>query len=124
MASPVFHVLGSQPSRGGWPFLRRANARTVDRDPESSEAVMSQQAKALIGWCATRDPDNKILGSINQPVLVASGSNDTMLPVSNVYLMFKHLKDAQLTLYSDAGHGALFQYPVRFVNHAVLFLAE
>src|SRR5438045_1213689 len=30
--------------------------------------------------------------------------------------MFKHLKNAQLILYSDAGHGALFQYPERFVR--------
>ena len=53
-----------------------------------------------------------------------SGSNDTMLPDSNAYLMFKHLNNAQLILYPDAGHGALFQYPARFVSHAALFLAE
>ena len=33
----------------------------------------------------------------------------SMLPDSNVYVMFKHLKDAQLILYPDAGHGALLQ---------------
>jgi hypothetical protein len=53
-----------------------------------------------------------------------AGSNDTMLPDSNAYFMFKHLKNAQMTLYPDAGHGALFQYPERFVNHAGLFLSE
>jgi pimeloyl-ACP methyl ester carboxylesterase len=96
----------------------------VDRDPDSGEAVMAQQAKALIGWCATKDPENRVLRSIEQPVLVVSGSNDTMLPDSNAYLMFKHLKNAQLILYPDAGHGALFQYPARFVSRAALFLAE
>jgi pimeloyl-ACP methyl ester carboxylesterase len=35
-----------------------------------------------------------------------------------------NLKDAELILYPDAGHGALFQYPERFVSHAKLFLAE
>ena len=40
------------------------------------------------------------------------------------HFMFKHLKNAQLILYPDAGHGALFQYPERFVSHAALFLAE
>jgi pimeloyl-ACP methyl ester carboxylesterase len=38
--------------------------------------------------------------------------------------MFKHLKNAQLILYPDAGHGAMFQCPKRFVAHAALFLEE
>ena len=95
----------------------------MDRDPDSGEAVTAQQAKALIGWCATKDPD-RILRSIEQPVLVVSGTNDTMLPDNNAYLMFKHLNNAQLILYPDADHGALFQYPARFVSHTSLLLAE
>lgn len=121
---PLFFTSSVASQAAGLAFLRRASARTVDRDPESGEAVMAPQAKALIGWCATQDPDNKILGSIDQPALVVSGSNDTMLPDGNAYFMFKHLKNAQLILYPDAGHGAPFQYPERFVVHAARFLAE
>jgi pimeloyl-ACP methyl ester carboxylesterase len=80
------------------------------------------QAKALIDWCASKDPDHAISKAIRQPVLVLSGIDDTMLPDTNAYLMFKHLKNAQLILYPDSGHGALFQYPKTFVNHALLFL--
>jgi pimeloyl-ACP methyl ester carboxylesterase len=36
--------------------------------------------------------------------------------------MFKRLKNAQLILYPDSGHGALFQYPKLFVDHVLLFL--
>jgi pimeloyl-ACP methyl ester carboxylesterase len=63
-----------------------------------------------------------MLKAIGQPVLVVSGSDDTMLPDANAYLMFKQLRNAQLILYPDSGHGALFQYPKLFVDHALLFL--
>ena len=80
---PLFFTPSAASQAAGLAFLKPASARTMDRDPDSGEAIMAQQAKALIGWCATKDPDNKILGAIDQPALVVSGSNDTMLPASN-----------------------------------------
>jgi pimeloyl-ACP methyl ester carboxylesterase len=53
---------------------------------------------------------------------VISGSHDTMLPANNAYEMFKALSNAQLVLYPDSGHGALFQYPEIFVSHVRTFL--
>jgi pimeloyl-ACP methyl ester carboxylesterase len=38
--------------------------------------------------------------------------------------MFKATKNAQLIIYPDSGHGALFQYPARFVAHCRTFLDE
>jgi pimeloyl-ACP methyl ester carboxylesterase len=68
------------------------------------------------------DPHHAILKAIHQPVLVASGSKDTMFPLENAYVMLKHLDNAQLIVYPDAGHGVLFQYPTLFVRHVELFL--
>jgi pimeloyl-ACP methyl ester carboxylesterase len=53
---------------------------------------------------------------------VVSGSHDTMLPANNAYAMFKELRDAQLVLYPDSGHGALFQHHETFVRHVRTFL--
>ena len=41
--------------------------------------MTDSQAKALITWCATPDPEHAILRAIRRPVLVISGSrHDTV----------------------------------------------
>ena len=80
------------------------------------------QAKALIDWCAAPDDGDAMIGSIRQPSLVVSGSDDTMLPAENALRLCRAMPDAQLILYPDAGHGALFQHPARFAGHVRLFL--
>ena len=45
-----------------------------------------------------------------------------MLPANNAYAMFKELSNAQLVLYPDSGHGALFQHHEIFVSHVRTFL--
>ncbi|HWA79357.1 MAG TPA: alpha/beta hydrolase [Acetobacteraceae bacterium] len=119
---PLFFTKSAASQSAGQAFLKRVRARTEDRDIESTKAVTDPQAKALITWCATPDPDHGFLRAITQPALVVSGSHDTMLPADNAYAMFKGLSNAQLILYPDSGHGALFQHHELFVTHVRTFL--
>jgi pimeloyl-ACP methyl ester carboxylesterase len=119
---PLFFTPSSASQSAGLAFLKRAKVRTEDRDTESGSDVTNPQAKALITWCATPDPEHAILRAINQPTLLVSGSHDTMLPAANAYAMFKAMSNAQLLLYPDSGHGALFQHHEVFVSHVRTFL--
>jgi pimeloyl-ACP methyl ester carboxylesterase len=119
---PLFFTKSSASQSAGSAFLKRATARTEDRDTESGSSVTDPQAKALITWCATPDPGHAMLRAITQPALVVCGSQDTMLPADNAYTMFKAMSNAQLILYPDSGHGALFQHHEIFVKHVQAFL--
>jgi pimeloyl-ACP methyl ester carboxylesterase len=119
---PLFFTKSPASQTAGLAFLARTKVRTDDRDTDNGSAVTNPQAKALITWCATPDPELAILRAITQPALVVSGSHDTMLPADNAYAMFKALSNAQLVLYPDSSHGALFQYPELFVGHVRTFL--
>jgi len=45
-----------------------------------------------------------------------------MISVRNAYMLGEHLPNAILLTFSDAGHGALFQFHDLFITQARLFL--
>jgi len=119
---PLFFTPSRASQDAGRAFIARTAARTIDRDPDSTDAVSNPQAKAIIDWCAEDYLEHEDLAGIKQPTLIVHGSDDTMFPSINAYVMFKNMRDATLLLYPDSGHGALFQRPAIFVQHARTFL--
>lgn len=105
-------------------FLTRVYARTKERDPESGKEIADAHGKALIVWTSTPDPEYTTLKAIQQPVLVVTGSNDTMLDTAGSITLYKEIKNAQLVLYPDSNHGSIFQYHDSFVNTAEYFLSH
>lgn len=105
-------------------FLSRVYTRTEGRDPESGKEIADAHGKALIVWTSTPDPDYTTLKSINQPVLIVQGSNDTMLDTKGSITMYKQINNAQLLLYPDSNHGSIFQYHEAFVNSSNYFLSH
>jgi pimeloyl-ACP methyl ester carboxylesterase len=50
------------------------------------------------------------LSVIQQPVLVANGDHDRMVPTVNTYDLAKRLPNSTLIIYPDAGHGGVFSF--------------
>ncbi|MEX5588678.1 alpha/beta fold hydrolase, partial [Pseudomonas urmiensis] len=64
------------------------------------------------------------LHDLKQPTLVVNGVDDVMIPSINSWNLVQNIPDAQLLIYPDSGHAAHFQYPERFLKHALQFLEE
>jgi pimeloyl-ACP methyl ester carboxylesterase len=102
-------------------FLARLKERTGDRDKKASLQTTRTHLKAIRAW-GLQKPDD--LSVIKQPVLVANGEEDRMIPSSNSADLARRLPDSELVLYPDAGHGGIFQYHEAFVRKALEFLEK
>jgi pimeloyl-ACP methyl ester carboxylesterase len=100
-------------------FLMRLKERNKDRDKDIAPAAFLAQLAAIKAWAGQQPSD---LSGIKQPVFVANGEHDRMVPTSNSIDLAQRLPNAQLKLYPDAGHGGIFQYHEEFVGQALKFL--
>ena len=108
----------------GREFVGRIFTRTEGRDELPDLAARDAQAAAIVEWGIRDVAKLARLESITAPTLVANGDHDIMVPTVNSFLLAGHLPDARLTIYPDANHGFLFQYPHEFAAEVNAFLAE
>lgn len=111
--------------QAGLAFWQRRHQR-LDQDPPSSAAVAQAQAEAHGAYLVPLAGQNPYayLKAIQQPTLVLNGTHDVMIASINSWHLVQNLPNAQLLIYPDAGHGAQYQYPERFLKHAIQFLDE
>ena len=108
----------------GREFLQRIFTRTDDRDTRTTLEVRDAQLDAITTWGIPDASRLSRLAGITQPVLVANGDNDRLVPTKNSHLLAERLPNARLKIYADAGHGFLFQYPADFAGEVERFLNE
>lgn len=121
----LFFGRSTQAEQAARDFWERRHQR-VDQDPPSSPEVASAQIEANLHYLPRVKEDDPFayLRSIRQPTFILNGVNDVMVATVNSFYMARNLPNAQLFIYPDAGHGAQFQCPQRFLQHALQFLAE
>jgi pimeloyl-ACP methyl ester carboxylesterase len=109
----------------GRAFWERRHQR-ADQDTPSSPEVAQAQVEAIIAYAEPLPGENPYahLNAITQPTLVLNGENDVMIASINSWHLAQNIPNAQLLIYPDAGHAAQFQYPERFLKHAIQFLDE
>jgi len=101
--------------------LRRLETRLA----ESQSAVSAQAGDAqLAAVTAFGTGVWDRLPELEMPVLVANGAHDVMINSFASYSMSQRLPNAKVVLYSDAGHGFLFQHYAAFARELLEFLNE
>ncbi|SDH74607.1 alpha/beta fold hydrolase [Variovorax sp. OV700] len=105
----------------GKAFLQRLKERPENRDKEITLTAYMAQLRALGAWGRKEPAD---LSVVKQPVLVANGDDDRMVPTSNTRDLARRLPNSTLIIYPDAGHGGVFQFHAEFVPTALEFLAR
>jgi pimeloyl-ACP methyl ester carboxylesterase len=106
--------------RAGKAFVERLQERTVDRDRSISPTAFRTQLKAIQKFGRSAPSD---LSVITQPTLIANGDNDRMVPSILSADLHQRIKDSELIIYPNSGHGGIFQYWEQFAPVAAKFLA-
>ncbi len=101
-------------------FLGRLKERKADRDKPVTVSAFLRQLEAIKAWGHQAPQD---LTVIRKPVLIANGDHDIMVPTINSIDLAHRLPNAELALYTDAGHGGIFQHHEAFLGRALKFLA-
>ena len=124
LRDPKFYMFFTSTANGrqaAKAFLKRLKERKESRDKGPTPRALLRQLKAIKAW-GRQSPQN--LGSLGIPVLIANGDNDIMVPTVLSTDMAHRIPNAQLVIYEDAGHGAIFQNHVNFVWRALSFLDQ
>jgi pimeloyl-ACP methyl ester carboxylesterase len=100
-------------------FVDRLRERTVDRDTPVKVKTLRTQLNAIKNWGRSAPAD---LSGITQPTLIANGDNDRMVPSVLSEDLHRRIKDSELVIYPDSGHGGIFQFHDKFAPVAVAFL--
>jgi pimeloyl-ACP methyl ester carboxylesterase len=102
-------------------FVKRLEERTADRDKPIGVKAFRTQLKAIARYGRSAPSD---LSRFSQPTLIANGDNDRMVPSVLSQELHRRIKDSELIIYPDSGHGGIFQFHEKFAPVAAAFLSH
>lgn len=120
----LFFTKSEEGISAGRAFMKRLGLRTTDRDIPASGITISTQAEAIINYGYQQNNGHQQLAAIKHPVLIVNGTSDLIVPTINSFTLSQHLLNSKLVIWSNAGHGGLFQYYDDFNREAEIFLGS
>lgn len=117
----LFFNRDSVGKQAGKAFVERLKERTADRDQPISNKAFSRQLKAIQRYGRSAPSD---LSVITHPTLIANGDNDRMVPSILSADLHQRIKGSELIIYTNSGHGGIFQYWEKFAPIAAKFLTS
>ena len=87
-----------------------------------SPGTKGDQVLAESDWLVGQDAAGREVAKISVPTLIADGTDDQIVPVTNAHILARLVPQSKLVLYPDAGHGFLFQDWTRFASLVESFL--
>ena len=130
-ADPVAFLLAAffSPSEvsqaAGREYLKRLESRKNDRDlPVSRDSAVGQLA-AIREWGTIPATERfATLENITHPTLIVHGNKDIVVTPINAFILAGLLPNAQLIMYPDSSHGAIYQHTKAFLEHVKTFLSD
>jgi len=104
----------------GLASLRRIDARVLDHAHVPVSAATTAAQLSVITSIGSSIWNR--LTELRMPVLVATGAQDVMINAYASFALTSALPDAKLVIYSDAGHGFLYQHVHDFTLEVLKFL--
>jgi len=118
----VFFTSSPASRQAGQETLGRIYARTTDVDEPTNWATRQAQYDAVCDWGIPNHAALQRVSAISQPVFIANGDSDPMIPPHFSHLLAGLIPHASIKIYPDAGHGFLFQHASEFAADVTAFL--
>jgi len=87
---------------------------------QTAQDILDRQLQADKEWkgCARE------LSRIVSPTLILNGNEDLDCPIENALLLARSIPGASLVQFRNAGHGLMYQCPVRLAKIVMAFLED
>ena len=118
----VFFAGSEASQEAGMQTLGRINARTEDRDAQTSWQTRLAQYDAVCDWGIPNASMLERVGAIATPTLITNGDSDPMILPRYSHLLGGLIPDSKVKIYPDAAHGFLFQHHEEFAADCLEFL--
>ena len=118
----VFNAPTETSQAAGGASLGRIFTRQDGRDAEVSLATRDAQYQAVLAWGVQDWSAVQQHTRLTQPTLILQGDNDIMIPTKASHTLAGLIPNAELVIYPDASHGAIFQFVDEVTSKVTEFL--